>query len=27
MKNVKTAFDSNGISIPYPHQVNITRKG
>ncbi|WP_417487800.1 mechanosensitive ion channel family protein [Maricaulis sp.] len=26
MKNVKEAFDANGISIPYPHQVNITRK-
>ncbi len=26
MKNVKTAFDDKGISIPYPHQVNITRK-
>lgn len=25
MKNVKTAFDSAGISIPYPHQVNVTR--
>ena len=27
MKNVKTAFDQNGISIPYPHEVHITRKG
>ncbi len=27
MKNVKETFDANGISIPYPHQVNITRKG
>ncbi len=27
MKNVKEAFDANGISIPYPHQVNIARKG
>lgn len=27
MKNVKEAFDKNGISIPYPHQVNMTRKG
>jgi small conductance mechanosensitive channel len=27
MKNVKEAFDANGISIPYPHQVNINRKG
>lgn len=26
MKNVKEAFDKNGISIPYPHQVNIARK-
>jgi small conductance mechanosensitive channel len=26
MKNVKEAFDQNGISIPYPHQVNMTRK-
>jgi small conductance mechanosensitive channel len=26
MKNVKETFDKNGISIPYPHQVNITRK-
>lgn len=26
MKNVKEAFDAQGISIPYPHQVNITRK-
>ena len=27
MKNIKEAFDANGISIPYPHQVNINRKG
>jgi small conductance mechanosensitive channel len=27
MKNVKEAFDANGISIPYPHQVNVERKG
>ncbi len=27
MKNVKEAFDKNGISIPYPHRVNIARKG
>ena len=26
MKNVKEAFDAKGISIPYPHQVNIERK-
>jgi len=26
MKNVKEAFDANNISIPYPHQVNMTRK-
>lgn len=26
MKNVKEAFDAKGISIPYPHQVNMTRK-
>ncbi|WP_417497029.1 mechanosensitive ion channel family protein [Maricaulis sp.] len=26
MKAVKEAFDQNGISIPYPHQVNIARK-
>jgi small conductance mechanosensitive channel len=26
MKNVKEAFDAKGISIPYPHQVNIARK-
>jgi small conductance mechanosensitive channel len=26
MKNVKEAFDAKGISIPYPHQVNINRK-
>lgn len=26
MKNVKEAFDANGISIPYPHRVNIARK-
>ncbi len=26
MKNVKLAFDKEGISIPYPHQVNIARK-
>lgn len=25
MKNVKEAFDKNGISIPYPHQVNVTK--
>lgn len=27
MKNVKEAFDKNSISIPYPHRVNIARKG
>jgi small conductance mechanosensitive channel len=27
MKNVKEAFDAKGISIPYPHQVNINREG
>ncbi|MBO6796264.1 mechanosensitive ion channel domain-containing protein [Maricaulis sp.] len=27
MKNVKEAFDKGGISIPYPHQVNMTREG
>ena len=27
MKNVKEAFDKGGISIPYPHQVNVTREG
>ena len=27
MKNVKEAFDKNGISIPYPHRVNIAKKG
>lgn len=26
MKNVKEAFDAKGISIPYPHQVNMERK-
>lgn len=26
MKNVKEAFDKNGISIPYPHRVGVTRK-
>lgn len=26
MKNVKNAFDASGISIPYPHQVNVERK-
>lgn len=26
MKNVKEAFDTAGISIPYPHQVNVERK-
>ena len=26
MKNVKEAFDKDGISIPYPHEVHITRK-
>ncbi len=26
MKNVKEAFDKNGISIPYPHQVNVVRE-
>lgn len=26
LKNVKEAFDAKGISIPYPHQVNIARK-
>ncbi|VAV88692.1 Small-conductance mechanosensitive channel [hydrothermal vent metagenome] len=25
MKNVKEAFDAGGISIPYPHQVRVTR--
>ena len=27
MKSVKEAFDKNGISIPYPHQVNVAKKG
>ena len=27
MKSVKEAFDTNGISIPYPHQVNVEKKG
>jgi len=27
MKSIKEAFDKNGISIPYPHRVNIARKG
>ncbi len=27
MKNVKEAFDAKGISIPYPHQVNVERQG
>ncbi|MFY0638284.1 mechanosensitive ion channel family protein [Maricaulis maris] len=27
MKNVKEAFDKNSISIPYPHRVNMARKG
>ncbi len=27
IKNVKTAFDEQGITIPYPHQVEIARKG
>jgi len=26
MKTVKEALDANGLSIPYPHQVNINRK-
>lgn len=26
MKNVKEAFDANGISIPYPHEVGVVRK-
>lgn len=26
MKNVKEAFDKGGISIPYPHQVNVARE-
>lgn len=26
MKAVKLAFDANGISIPYPHQVNVEHK-
>ncbi|PHS39946.1 MAG: mechanosensitive ion channel protein MscS [Robiginitomaculum sp.] len=25
MKNIKEAFDANGFSIPYPHQVNVQR--
>ena len=25
-KSVKEALDAAGISIPYPHQVNITRE-
>ncbi len=27
IKNVKTAFDAQGITIPYPHQVEIVKKG
>lgn len=27
MKGIKEAFDANGIEIPYPHQVEIQRKG
>jgi small conductance mechanosensitive channel len=27
MKEVKTAFDRNGISIPYPHSVEIQKAG
>jgi len=27
MKNVKEAFDANDIEIPYPHQVEIQKKG
>lgn len=27
LKNVKEAFDKNDISIPYPHRVNIAKKG
>ncbi len=27
MKGIKEAFDANGIEIPYPHQVEIRKKG
>ncbi len=27
IKNVKQAFDRDGITIPYPHQVEIVKKG
>jgi len=27
IKNVKSAFDEQGITIPYPHQVEIAKKG
>lgn len=27
MKGIKEAFDANGIEIPYPHQVEIQKKG
>lgn len=27
LKAVKEAFDANGISIPYPHQVNVEKHG
>lgn len=27
IKKVKSAFDANGITIPYPHQVEIAKKG
>jgi len=27
IKNVKAAFDEQGITIPYPHQVEIVKKG
>jgi len=27
MKGIKEAFDKNGIEIPYPHQVEIQKKG
>lgn len=27
IKNVKSAFDEQGITIPYPHQVEIVKKG
>ena len=26
LKNVKQAFDRNGITIPYPHQVNVAKE-